>query len=69
MTRHPRPFRTAWRHAGWLQHGHVAYRFFLFTGIALVVYHAVFPALGIVLMGIEMWFLSRVPLQENCWNG
>ncbi|MHC0612319.1 HlyD family efflux transporter periplasmic adaptor subunit [Komagataeibacter oboediens] len=38
------------------------YRFFLFTGIALVVYHAVFPALGIVLMGIEMWFFVARPI-------
>ncbi|MBB2206304.1 HlyD family efflux transporter periplasmic adaptor subunit [Gluconacetobacter takamatsuzukensis] len=41
------------------------YRFFLFTGIALVVYHAVFRALGAVLMGIELWvFLARPILRE-----
>jgi putative peptide zinc metalloprotease protein len=41
------------------------YRFFLFTGIALVVYHAVFRALGAVLMGIELWvFLARPVLRE-----
>ena len=38
------------------------YRFFLFTGIALVVYHAVFPALGVVLMGIEIWFFVARPI-------
>lgn len=41
------------------------YRLFLFTGIALVVYHAVFRALGAVLMGIELWvFLVRPILRE-----
>lgn len=42
------------------------YRFFLFTGIALVVYHAVFRALGLLLMGIELWvFLARPILGEG----
>ncbi|WP_338332111.1 hypothetical protein [Acetobacter sp. LMG 32666] len=42
------------------------YRFFLFTGIALVVYHAVFRALGLMLMGIELWvFLARPILSEG----
>ncbi|OUJ13573.1 hypothetical protein HK26_08520 [Acetobacter okinawensis] len=62
----PEPFsRTrgrmllAYSAASWL------YRFFLFTGIALVVYHAVFRALGVLLMGIELWvFLARPILGE-----
>ena len=34
------------------------YRLFLFLGIALLVYHAAFKALGIVLFGVEIgWFL------------
>lgn len=34
------------------------YRFFLFLGIALLVYHAVFKALGIVLFTVEIvWFI------------
>lgn len=63
----PEPFsRTrgrmllAYSAASWI------YRFFLFTGIALVVYHAVFRALGALLMGIELWvFLARPILGEG----
>lgn len=36
------------------------YRFFLFLGIALLIYHLVFKLLGIVLMTIELaWFIGR----------
>ncbi len=36
------------------------YRFFLFLGIALLVYHAFFKVLGIILMMTELvWFLGR----------
>ena len=41
------------------------YRFFLFTGIAVLVYHFTFKILGIFLMGIELWFfVSRPILRE-----
>lgn len=41
------------------------YRFFLFVGIALLVYHFAFKALGIILMFIELWyFVSRPILGE-----
>ncbi len=36
------------------------YRFFLFLGIALLVYHATFKVLGIILFLIEIgWFIAR----------
>jgi len=38
------------------------YRFFLFVGIAVLVYHVAFKALGIVLMGIEIWFFVARPI-------
>ncbi|MBE7728329.1 HlyD family efflux transporter periplasmic adaptor subunit [Komagataeibacter sp. FXV3] len=50
---------TGYSMATWL------YRFFLFTGIALVVYHAVFPALGVILMGIEIWFFVARPIMRE----
>ncbi|OUW81141.1 MAG: hypothetical protein CBD74_08730 [Saprospirales bacterium TMED214] len=41
------------------------YRFFLFLGIALLIYHFAFKALGIVLFFIEIgWFIVRPVLQE-----
>lgn len=43
-----------WAYATWL------WRFFLFLGIALIVYHAFFKALGIFLMLVEIaWFIAR----------
>ena len=37
-----------------------AYRLVLFTGIALLIYHATFKALGLVLFAVEMaWFVGR----------
>ena len=48
-----------WAYSTW------AYRFALFLGIALLVYHMAFKALGFVLMGIEIWFfLARPILRE-----
>lgn len=38
------------------------YRFFLFTGIAVLVYHFAFKALGIFLMGVEIWFFVTKPI-------
>jgi putative peptide zinc metalloprotease protein len=38
------------------------YRFILFTGIALLVYHYFFKALGIVLFCVEMWFFIIGPI-------
>ncbi len=36
------------------------YRFFLFLGIAVLVYHLAFKVLGLFLMGVELvWFLAR----------
>jgi putative peptide zinc metalloprotease protein len=41
------------------------YRFFLFLGIALVVYHMFFKALGVVLFAIEIiWFIALPMLNE-----
>ena len=49
----------AWAYATWI------YRFSLFLGIALLVYHMAFKALGFFLMGIEIWFfLARPILRE-----
>lgn len=48
-----------WAYATWL------WRFFLFLGIALIVYHAFFKALGIFLMLVEIvWFIAR-PLNKE----
>ncbi len=45
---------TAYSYATWL------YRLILFLGIALLVYHFFFKALGIVLMTVELlWFIGR----------
>lgn len=41
------------------------YRFFLFIGIALLVFHIGFKALGLFLMGVEVWwFIARPILNE-----
>jgi putative peptide zinc metalloprotease protein len=41
------------------------YRFVLFTGIAVVVYHITFRSLGLVLMAVELWyFVTRPVLRE-----
>ncbi len=41
------------------------YRFFLFLGIALMVYHMFFKALGIVLFGIEMIYFILNPIYQE----
>ncbi|HRQ83209.1 MAG TPA: M50 family metallopeptidase, partial [Azospirillaceae bacterium] len=38
------------------------YRFFLFLGIALLVYHLAFKALGIVLMAVELYYFIALPI-------
>jgi putative peptide zinc metalloprotease protein len=38
------------------------YRFFLFVGIAVLVYHLTFKVLGVVLMAIELWFFVVRPI-------
>jgi putative peptide zinc metalloprotease protein len=45
------------------------YRLILFTGIALLVYHLFFKALGLILFGVEIfWFLGRpVLLELKAW--
>lgn len=47
------------------------YRFFLFTGIALLVYHLFFKALGLFLFFVEMaWFIGRPVMSElRTWPG
>ena len=41
------------------------YRFFLFVGIAVLVYHLAFKLLGLFLMAVEIWwFLARPILRE-----
>lgn len=48
-----------WAYSTWI------YRFVLFLGIALLVYHAFFKALGIVLMAVEIgWFIVAPLLRE-----
>jgi len=43
----------------------LVYRFFLFMGIALLVFHIGFKALGLFLMGVEVWwFIARPILNE-----
>jgi putative peptide zinc metalloprotease protein len=41
------------------------YRFFLFMGIALLVYHFTFKALGILLMFIEIWWFIAKPIMRE----
>ena len=47
------------------------YRFFLFVGIAVLVYHLAFKLLGLFLMAVEIWwFLARPILREFAvWFG
>lgn len=46
----------AWAYGTWL------YRFFLFLGIALLVYHFFFKALGIFLFIVELWWFIAAPI-------
>jgi putative peptide zinc metalloprotease protein len=60
-----RRFLIAFSFATWF------YRLFLFASIALVVYHAFFKALGIVLFAVEFgWFIVRPVAREIavCWH-
>lgn len=41
------------------------YRFFLFIGIALLVYHMFFKALGIFLFLVEIWFFIVKPIRNE----
>lgn len=45
-----------WAYATWI------YRFFLFLGIALLVYHLFFKLLGIFLMIVELWWFIARPI-------
>ncbi|HSK41901.1 MAG TPA: site-2 protease family protein, partial [Arenibaculum sp.] len=57
--RHVEHLLIAYAVATWI------YRFFLFLGIALLVYHLFFKALGIVLFAVELaWFIARPVLGE-----
>jgi putative peptide zinc metalloprotease protein len=41
------------------------YRFFLFLGIAVLVYHMAFKALGIFLMGVEIVYFIALPIRRE----
>jgi putative peptide zinc metalloprotease protein len=41
------------------------YRFFLFLGIAVLVYHLAFKALGIFLMGVEIVYFIALPIRRE----
>jgi putative peptide zinc metalloprotease protein len=59
-----RRFLIAFSFMTWL------YRLIVFFSIALIVYHAFFKALGIVLFGVELgWFIARPIVRElaACW--
>ena len=43
----------------------LTYRFFLFLGIALLVYHIGFKALGLFLMGVELWWFIARPIVKE----
>lgn len=51
-----RRWLTAYAIATWI------YRFFLFLGIALLVYHMAFKALGVLLFAIEIWHFILRPI-------
>lgn len=38
------------------------YRLFVFTGIAILVYHYFFKALGLIMFGVEIWFFVLKPI-------
>lgn len=54
-----RLFLISWAVATWI------YRFFLFLGIALLVYHMFFKALGLALFAIEIWFFILRPVTRE----
>lgn len=58
----PRPLDriiVVWSISTWI------YRFFLFMGIAVLVYHLTFKVLGVVLMAIEIWFFVARPIVKE----
>lgn len=46
----------------WFGVGTLVYRFFLFLGVALAVYHYFFKALGLFLFAVEIWWFILKPL-------
>lgn len=62
----PRDQRIAmvWAFATWI------YRFFLFLGIALLVYRFFFKALGILLFAVEIWWFILLPIwrEVSAWR-
>ena len=46
----------------WFGLGTAVYRFFLFVGIAITVYHYFFKALGIFLFAVEIWWFIAKPV-------
>jgi len=42
------------------------YRFFLFLGIAVLVYHLFFKILGLILFGVEIWWFVLGPVAREC---
>lgn len=52
-------FLIAFAYATWL------YRLVLFAGIALLVYHLFFPALGLLLMAVELGWFIALPVQRE----
>lgn len=46
------------------------YRLVIFTGIALLVYHYFFKALGLLLFAVEIWFFIALPIvsEMNVWR-
>lgn len=61
------------RHAAMLGYAFFVwiYRFFLFLGIAFLVYHFFFKALGILLFAVEMWWfiLRPIVMELKVWGG
>lgn len=47
------------------------YRFFLYTGIAVLVYHLFFQPLGLILMAVELGFFIFLPVvrEVDVWRG
>lgn len=49
----------------WFGLGTMVYRFFLFLGIAVTVYHYFFKALGIFLFAVEIWWFVLKPIYNE----
>lgn len=66
--RQPRPTLEGQEAPAWLLGfglAMVSYRFFLFVGIALMVYHFFFKALGIFLFIVEIWWFILRPIYQE----